>query len=58
LELKGGIDATGIFLVTRRHLGTMLLYHVGLKVDLRTKHDKFCRLADRIGTWVMRPLKM
>jgi hypothetical protein len=58
LELKGGIDTTGILLIARRHLGTMLIYHVSLKIDLRTKHNKFSRLADGIGTWVMRPLKV
>jgi len=58
LELKDGIDTTSILLIARRHLGSMLLYHMSLKVDLRTKHDKFSRLADRIETWVMRPLKV
>jgi len=53
LEFKGSIDTTGIFFIARRHLGAVLLHHMGLKVDLRTKHDEFSRLAGRIGTWVM-----
>lgn len=36
----------------------MLFHHVSLKIDLRTKHDEFLRLAGRIRTWVVRALEM
>jgi len=58
LKFKGGVDATGVFFIARRHLGSVLFYHVNLKIDLRTKHNEFLRLTDRIGTWVMRLLKV
>lgn len=57
-EFERSVDATGVFFVARRHLRAVLFYHVNLKVDLRTKHDEFARLADRIETWMMRLLKV
>jgi hypothetical protein len=36
----------------------MLFHHVGLKIDPRTKHNKFAGLATRVRTWVVRLLKV
>jgi len=57
-EFECSVDATGVFFITQRHLRAMLFYHVSLKINLRTKHDEFARLADGIETWVMRLLKV
>jgi hypothetical protein len=58
LEFKGSIDAAGVLFITCRHLSAMFLHHVGLKIDTRTKHNKFAGLATRVGTWVVRLLKV
>lgn len=31
----------------------MLIHHMGLKIDTRTKHNKFAGLTTRVGTWVV-----
>lgn len=58
LEFEGCIDAAGVLFIARRHFGTMFIHHVGLKIDSRTKHNEFAGLATRVGTWVVRLLKM
>jgi hypothetical protein len=46
------------FFIAQRHLRAVLFYHVSLKIDLRSKHDEFARLAGGIEAWVMRLLKV
>ena len=50
LEFKGSIDAACVLFIACRHLSAVLIHHVGLKIDTRTKYNEFVGLASRVGT--------
>lgn len=58
LEFERSINTAGVLSIARGHLSTVFFYHMDLKIDLRTKHNEFVRLASRVETWVMRLLKV